>query len=381
MPPEEAPDMASHLEQTVQQDIDRIGAEITRMAALSARALRDGLRALATGDRMLAYSVIIRDQRIDAMEKTIDRLCLEFLIRRQPAAGLLRFAYGAIRVNLELERVGDYAESIARQVIKLISIDAKVPTDRFDEIADLSVPMLTDAVRAFVTRDAVLARKVMEIEETVDGLKSRLNHDLVGSFSQNNLPFAALNACMMIARRLERVSDQARNICRETVYASTGEDARHPDSGEYRILFVESAGANRGAIADAVARGFEGASFKFASASIDPQPVSHATSEFLRARPGSVAPGAPRALTEVPELDHYHVVVALDGDVKRAFPRDSRRIVFLDWSVDDPALAPGGPAAVQAAHAGAVAFIEGHLRDLVDAIGGEAPVPCGNEGA
>ncbi len=373
--------MACHLERTVQQDIDRIGAEITRMATLSAQALRDGLRALATGNRMLAYSVIIRDQRIDAMEKTIDRLCLEFLVRQQPVAGLLRFAYGAIRVNLELERVGDYAESIARQVLKLISIGVQVPTERFDEIAGLSVPMLTDAARAFVTRDADLARRVMDVEETVDGLKSRLNQDLVERFGRNGIPFAALNACMMIARRLERVSDQARNICRETLYACTGEDARHPDSGLYRVLFVESAGSGRGAMAEAAARPYEGAAFHFAAASLDPQPVPAPTAEFIRAKGGASAAPAPRALTEVPELDHYHVIIALDPDVKRVFPKHPRKIVFLDWPVEDPSQASGGPGGVQAAHERVAGFLEGHLRDLVDAIGGSDGMNDGVEGA
>lgn len=373
--------MACHLEVTVQQDIDRIGAEIAKMAALSAQALRDGLRALATGNRMLAYSVIIRDQRIDSMEKTIDRLCLEFLVRQQPVAGLLRFAYGAIRVNLELERVGDYAESIARQVLKLISIGVQVPMDRFEEIAGLSVPMLTDSVRAFVGRDPDLARRVMEIEETVDGLKSRLNQDLVERFGRNGIPFAALNACMMIARRLERVSDQARNICRETVYACTGEDARHPDSGLYRVLFVESAGSSRGSLAESAARSFEGAAFHFAAASLDPQPVPASTTEFIRTRAGAFPATAPRALTEVPELDHYHVIVALDPDAKRAFPKHPRKVVFLDWPVEDPSLAPGGPAAVLAAHERVAGFLEGHLRDLVDAIGGVDRLDLGIEGA
>jgi phosphate transport system protein len=361
--------MGCNLEQTVQQDIDRIGAEIARMAELSAQALRDGLRALSTGNRMLAYSVIIRDQRIDAMEKTIDRMCLEFLVRQQPAAGLLRFAYGAIRVNLEIERVGDYAESIARQVLKLIASGAEIPKDRFEEIARLSIPMLADAARAFVTRDADLARRVMEVEETVDDLKSRLNRDLVECFGRNAMPFPALNACMMIARRLERVSDQARNICREALYACTGEDARHPDSDVFRVLFVESAGASRGAIAASVARGVGGSAFHYAVASIDPQPMPASTAEFLRTL-GAGAPVSPRALTEVPELDHYHVIVALDPDVKRAFPKRPRKMVFLDWHVEDPSQAEGGPEAVTAAHAAVAGFVQGHLRDLVDAIGG-----------
>ena len=112
--------MATHFEQSLQRDIDRIKAKVGEMAGLAERALRDGLRALQEKNRVLAYSVVLRDQRVDEMEKEVDRLCLEFIVRQQPVAGPLRLAYATIRINLELERVGDYAEGIARQVLKLI---------------------------------------------------------------------------------------------------------------------------------------------------------------------------------------------------------------------------------------------------------------------
>src|SRR5439155_7544341 len=126
-------------------------------------------------------------------------------------AGHLRFAYSTIRINLELERVGDYAESIARQSLKLMTLDMPLPIERFEEMANLSIPMLHDAVEAFVKQDADLARRTIEVEEAVDVLKSKLNKDVVALFREQKIPFEALNPLMMIARRLERVSDQARN--------------------------------------------------------------------------------------------------------------------------------------------------------------------------
>jgi phosphate transport system protein len=105
---------------------------------------------------------------IDELEKELDRLCLEFLVRQQPVTTHLRFAYATIKVNLELERVGDYAESIARQTLKLLNLDYRFPTERLQEIANLSIPMLRDAIQAFVRQDAGLARKTIETEEAVD---------------------------------------------------------------------------------------------------------------------------------------------------------------------------------------------------------------------
>src|ERR1051326_8310049 len=110
------------------------------MAELADRALRDSLQALVDKNLTLAYAVILRDQQIDELEKEVDRLCLEFLVRQQPVAGHLRFVYAAIKINAELERIGDYAESIARQVVNVIHLKPTATFEQFSEIADLSIP-------------------------------------------------------------------------------------------------------------------------------------------------------------------------------------------------------------------------------------------------
>ena len=106
--------MSTHFEATLQRDISLIRSKIAEMSALDQQALKRSLDALINNNRQEAYSVILRDQRIDELEKEIDRLCLEFLVRQQPVAGPLRFAYVTIKINQELERIGDYCESVAR---------------------------------------------------------------------------------------------------------------------------------------------------------------------------------------------------------------------------------------------------------------------------
>ena len=111
--------MPTRLEESLERDIDRIRQQVLEMAALAERALKDCVAALQEGNRQQAYAVILRDQYIDEKEKEIDRLCLEFLVRQQPVGLHLRLAYSTIKINLELERVGDYAESVARQILSL----------------------------------------------------------------------------------------------------------------------------------------------------------------------------------------------------------------------------------------------------------------------
>jgi phosphate transport system protein len=360
--------MPTHFETSLQRDIDRIRSKVTEMAGLGEKALRDCLKALVEKNRQLAYAVILRDQYIDEMEKEIDRLCLEFLVRQQPVAGTLRFAYSTIKINLELERVGDYAESIARQTLKLIGRDWNVPTDRFVEIANLSIPMLREAIQAFVNQDPALARKTIATEETVDALKSKLNKDLVALFRENKLPFEALNPLIMITRRFERVSDQARNICLEVLYMCTGEHAKHQGAEAFRVLFVDEHNACRSQMAEAIANSLNLPKFIFASAGLDPKAIGPATISFMKEKGFDVSRMAPKAITQVPNLDHYQVIVALAPEVKRAFPQSPRKVIFLDWSITDPSKVQGSPAEIRAAYDQTYLFVHDHIKDLVDAI-------------
>src|SRR5438552_17436236 len=145
--------MLTHLEESLQRDINRIRSKIIEMGGLAERALEMSLRALVENNRQLAYGVILRDQYIDELEKEIDRLCLEFLVRQQPAGTHLRFAYATIKINLELERIGDYAESIARQVLKVSSLPQQPSYEKFVAIANLAIPMLQQAVQSFVDQN------------------------------------------------------------------------------------------------------------------------------------------------------------------------------------------------------------------------------------
>ena len=104
------------------------------------------LEALTERNRQSAYSVILRDRYIDELETELDRLCLEFLARHQPVAGHLRFIFATILINREIERIGDYAESIARQVLVVSALEPQPPYAKFIELGDLSLHMMRDAV-------------------------------------------------------------------------------------------------------------------------------------------------------------------------------------------------------------------------------------------
>ncbi len=362
------------MEESLRRDVDLIRSKVRDMSALAEKSLRTCLKALIGRNRQLAYAVILRDQYIDELEKEVDRLCLEFIVRQQPVASLLRFAYATIKINSELERVGDYAESVARQTLKLIDLDVRIPQERFLEIAELSISMLHESVQSFLEQNADLARKTVETEEVIDGLKSSLNRDLVDLFRRNDLPFEALNPLIMISRRFERVSDQARNICMEVLYMCTGEYAKHAGAEAFRVIFVDEDNSCRSQMAEAIARALNQPRFVFASAGLDPKPIPAVTVEFMREKGIDISRQVPKAINQVPHLDHYHAIVSLAAEAKRAFPLKPRKVVHLDWGVEDPIKASDSPAAVRAALEETYGSLRTRIQDLVAAIlGQESP--------
>jgi phosphate transport system protein len=357
-----------HLEASLHEDLEEIRGKVVEMGELAETAVRGSIRSVLRKDRQVAYAVILRDSFIDEAEKQLDRLCLRFLVRHQPAAGLLRFVYASIRINLELERVGDYAEAIAREALRLSRIEAPLPLDRLQQIADLAEPMLHDAIRSFVEQNADLASKTIETDEAVDLLRDKLASDITREFREGRLPFDALYPLIMVIRRLERVSDQARNISMETIYLLTGEIAKHRGSGVLQALFVDERSSCRSLMAEFIGNSLREPGFAFSSAGLDPLPIEPATASFMASKGFDVSRAVPRALTDVENLEHMDVIVLLAPEAKRAFPRRPRKAVLLEWPVEDPSRVTGTEAEVRAAYEKAYAFVAGQIRELVTAV-------------
>ena len=151
--------MSPKLEISLQRDIDRIRGKVIKMGELAQEALRMCIQVLKDDNRQLAYSVILRDRYIDELEQELDCLCQEFLIRQQPVAGNFRFVFATIKINNGLERIGDYAESIARQFLTVSSLNVKPSYGKIIEIADLSIPMLRNALQSFADEDPEMAKQ------------------------------------------------------------------------------------------------------------------------------------------------------------------------------------------------------------------------------
>jgi phosphate transport system protein len=359
--------MPSHYEDSLQHDIDRIRRKVADMGRLAEDALEASLKALATRDRQIAYTVILRDRRIDELEKELDRLCLEFLIRQQPVARSLRFAYITIRVTLQLERIGDYAESIARQTLKLAKLNAHIPVERFQQIGNLSIPMMRDAVKAFIAGDEALARDVLGREYEVDALRNVINNELFKLRAENLIPLEALTPLMTIARRFERVSDQATNICEDVIYMATGEYPRKLGGDTWRMVFIDDRNSCRSLMAEAIGTALDRPQFVFASAGLTPTEPDPGMVEFMRSKGVDLSHAQSRSVEQLPNLDAAQIIVALSPAAKKAFPKPTKA-VCLDWSLPDPSAITGSDEEGRAAYESAHQFLREHITELCDAV-------------
>ena len=353
-------------EESISRDINRIRDHIIEMAKCTETSLRDTITTCLEQNHTLAYGIILRDQYIDEKEKEIDRLCLEFIVKQQPVAQPLRFAFSAIKLNMEIERVGDYAESMARHLLKMTTLPTDECKTSIIKLAEHAIMMFHDAIQSFIDESVNLARKTIAIEEEADRLRDECISSLISTTKDGMPPLALLN----IVRRFERVADQSRNICMEVLYMCTGEYMKHPGSEAFRVLFVDEHNSIRTRIAEAVANGLDNERFIFSSAGVDPKPVDQRTVDFLKDKGFDLSKTAPRALSQIPNLDHYQIVVVFASEAKTIFPREPRKTIFLDWEIDVPSLARDDDETIAAGYENMFTFIKSHVTNLVNAIEG-----------
>lgn len=358
------------LEELLERDLAEIHKQLRRMADLVLRSIDDALRALRTGDRRLAYSVILNDNRIDALEVHLDRLCQEFLVRHMPVAGQLRFIVSTTKVNSEIERIGDYADAIARRTVALAAAGSFPVPEALFEMAAAAGTMLREATRAFVDGDPALATKVLDDESGVD----EMNRALFDAFSHPDRGEQDLStrfALLGILNRIERIADRACNIAEDAIYATKGEMLRHVPRHGLRVLFLSRADAVLGPMAEAIAHRRAPLNLSFAGAGLEPSPLDPVMVDFMRSRGFEVSRPHPRGLADIGSLEDFYVVVLLSKEVEDRCPPLPYKTIALTWDIPDPAMVKGTPAEVEAAYTRAYAEIDLKLGDLIAAMLGD----------
>jgi phosphate transport system protein len=211
----------------LQRETDRLKRKILALGALVEESLRLAFQAIEQRDAARARRVIATDVLIDQNEVEIEEECLKILALYQPVAGDLRFVAAVIKINSELERIGDLAENIAKRALDLLEEFPVAPPATVTVLGERSGQILERALDALVRQDAVTAREVLVADHEIDALYRQLLEELKAMLRADQEHMDAIVLLFSVARYLERLADHATNIAEDVLYMVEGEIQRH----------------------------------------------------------------------------------------------------------------------------------------------------------
>ena len=217
--------MAKHF----QRELDKIKRMILSMGAMVEERFREMVTAIESFDIEIAERVIKSDYEIDEMDVEIEEECLKIIALHQPVAVDLRFLAAVLKINKELERIGDEAVNVAQRIQ---TITKKRETDfvfDYSMMAEKAQTMLKMSLDALVNLDVDGALKVLTMDDTVDEIKTDAYRLIKDAIRKNPEHVEYLINLLLISRHLERMADHATNIAEEVVYMVEGEIVRHSD--------------------------------------------------------------------------------------------------------------------------------------------------------
>jgi len=213
-----------------QQSLDELKEQLLVMAGLAEQSIQRAIEAYRVRDLSICDLVIRSEIRINRLEREIDQAALDLLATEQPMAIDLRFILSVIKINADLERVGDAAKAISERVRSMEQMaQAELPVD-IPRMAVLASEMVRKSLQSFIEGDAELARTVLTMDDAVDAMNRAAYKALTQVMEEeSHLAAQALNA-LMISRALERVADHATNIAEDVIFWVQGDDVRHHKS-------------------------------------------------------------------------------------------------------------------------------------------------------
>ena len=200
-----------------------------RMAGLAHQAVGNAATAVKTLDLTLAQAVHEGEKAIDAEEVEIERQAINLLLLHHPAATDFRTVFGIVKINADLERIGDCAVNVAQQVGRLAQLgveSSNVPWD-VRAIAEATLKQVEDTVRCIASRDSGLADRIRKADDLVDALNSQIMQELQAGMQQDSTTVPADLAMIMIAKNFERIGDHCVNIAEDVVFLMRGQIVRH----------------------------------------------------------------------------------------------------------------------------------------------------------
>ena len=350
----------SHLEERMETDLNYIRDWVWDIGEDVETALRNAKKTLILRDPDLAYEVILGDHPINRASRRCDRLCHRFIARYLPGAGALREMASTIRINVILERIGDYAVTICREALQLNKPLPEKFAQRIDNATDDAIEILAESRLAFRDGNAERAIALMTAAKRLDARMDSYYEDLFAKDAELNR--TSRMVIFAILTVLKRIGDQSKNICDQTVFAVRG-IAKLPKV--YKILFLDQSGSDLGLLATAIGRHnfSETVDFSCATPGASESP-SETLTNFL------TETGLTEESLETEQLEglehdfsDYMVVISLNGDYSDYIDKMPFHTSALNW-----------PMAEGSDLAGQYRDLRNRITDLVELLAGSEAI-------
>lgn len=212
-------------------DLAELRHFLVTMGALVESMLGQSVRLLTEHNEQVAEQLYQDEREVNRLHMQIDDTCLRLLALRQPAAADLRLIASALKMNADLERIGDQAINLLKRAQTLDRQPGEWPTIDLSPLVRTASSMVADALDAFIRKDVELARKVLEDEKTADELRHEIESVLVVQAEKHKHNFMQLLQLILVTHHLERIADHATNIAEDVIYFLEGRDVRHHQAG------------------------------------------------------------------------------------------------------------------------------------------------------
>ena len=221
--------LPQHTNRQYEEELRALRVQLLKMGGMVERQIADAVDSLVSRDSDEASAVIARDAEVNRMDVDIDAMCVRLLALRQPAAGDLRFITTGLKINYDLERIGDLAVNICERALELNQEPIVKPYIDIPRIASIAESMVKDSLDAFLRGDCDLAEAVIERDDEVDQLNGQIFRELLSYMAEDRDAIGRGTRILFVSKNLERIADHASNVAEMVVFMVKGKTIRHMD--------------------------------------------------------------------------------------------------------------------------------------------------------
>ncbi|MBU1345286.1 MAG: phosphate signaling complex protein PhoU [Proteobacteria bacterium] len=215
------------MERVFDIELKELRDRLVYMSQVAEKMINLSICGLVERNKELAGQVFECEQEVNKLHIEVDELCIRLLALRQPIAADLRLITAAMKINNELERIGDQSVNISENTAIYLEHPALKPLIDIPRMVEITKEMVIDSITSFVNEDVGLARFVLKRDDEVDNLRNQIFHELLTYMLSDATTIQRALCIILISRNIERIADHATNICEDVVFLTLGKDIRH----------------------------------------------------------------------------------------------------------------------------------------------------------